>query len=408
MALVDPKLRKRMTKLQKSLGRRTTPQSKARVQSVLDRLAKKRRAQVELGTLYNPSASASPQMLKGMVDSLTAGEVAPLERQRAAAQAGGDKSIADIEAVFRTIGQSQAAALQASGQIGQRAVDATRAAGQAQTQAGAAAAAQAQADIDRDAALRGQANVGDARERLATAVATRTADNAALQSARESFTGNIVASGQNLLAQMNQAQQMRGAELAAGARGELANRIAEINAKIADVKGPGRTEKILKLRGDERQWLGEQAAFRIDQKKLAQQTAIQKASIHQRDVASKRTATQRAADRRQRARDKALDRKVKRDLAALKGTGGAGARTPSQVREDQRNANKAIADVRNFNRAKNGRAAKRTDNGRRLRQRAIDGLMADYGYSREQATAIVRRTLHLDRPPKKAHKKIRP
>lgn len=405
MPLVDPRLRKRITKLQKSIARSHGPATKRR--NELAKLMRRRQSQVELGTVYNPGASMTPQMLKSTVDRLTAGEVAPLEQRRNAAQAGGEKSIADIEAVFRTLGASQAAALQASGQIGQRAVQATQAAGQNMTQANAAAAAQAQADIDRDAALRGQQNVGNAREQLAQAVATRTADASALQSAREAFTGQIAASGQNLLAQMGQAQQMRGTELAAGARGELANRIAEINAEIANVKGPERTKKILELRSAERQWLGEQAAFGLDQKKLASQNAIQRASIRQRDVASRRTAQQRAADRRQRSRDKELDRKVKRDLAALKGS-GAGARTPSQIREDQRNRNKAIADVRNFNRAKNGRAAKRTDNGRRLRQRAIDGLMADYGYSREQATAIVRRTLHLDRPPKKATKRIRP
>lgn len=404
MALVDPALRKRITKLQKSIGRSKGAATKRRAE--LAKLMARRKNQIELNTLYNPSAQMTPQMLKSSVDQLTASEVNPLKAQRAAAQAGGDQANANIEAVFRQLGVSQQAALQASGQIGQRAVSATQQAGQAQTAAQSAAAAQAQAEIDKDAALRGQANVGDARAALAQAVATRTADSAALQSAREAFTGNIAASGQNFLAQMGQAQQMRGTELAAGARGELANRIAEINAQIANVEGPGRTEKILKLRSDAQQALAESAAFGLDKYKATTNAAYQRASVKQRDKASQRTARQRALDRREKRRQARAERDLKREL---KDTADSG-KTPAERKKRRGALNQAIAVTRQQNRKHPLYAHKNR------RTNAIDQIVEAYGedgVTREDAQRIVWSVAFPGVPfykdkPKKATKRIRP
>jgi lambda repressor-like predicted transcriptional regulator len=399
MPLVDPKLRKRMTALQRSLARRTTPASRARVSKELQRLAEQRRSQVELGTTYNPAASLTPQGFKGTVDSLVKGEVDPLKRQRGATEAGGQKSIADITAVFKTLGESMAAGVGRGQGIAQQALQNVQQSGQQQVAAQAAAGQQASAEIDKDEALRGVGNAPP-REALATLIAQRGADTAQLQSAQQARVAQLGASDVALQNAMAGSAGMQGTQQISLAQGQLASRLSEIDANIADAEGPGRTKIIQDLRGSERQWLGEQAAFGIDQQKLA---ADQRNKRAQRAV-TKRGQTLSHRDRqaalRQQQREKKLDRQLKREL---KTTGAAGGRTPSQIRSDQQNRNKAIAKVKSFNQAKNGRLANRTANGRRLREQAINGMMKDFGYSRAQARAVLQRVVPLKRKPQKQY-----
>jgi hypothetical protein len=232
--------------------------------------------------------------------------------------------------------------------------------------------------------LRGAGNAAP-REQLASLIASRGADAAALAAARETSVAQTATSGQNLSAQLAASQAMRGGEMSSTARSQLAGRLAEIDAEIADVEGPGRTKLIQQIRGDERQWLGEQAAFGIDRQKAAADAAYKRASVRQRDRASQRTARQRALDRRQRARDKALDRQMKRDLDTT-----SGGRTPSQRRTDRQNLNKAKADIRTTVGA-HPAIKLRTERGRKLRSQAATALERKYGYSHKQALALVQR-----------------
>lgn len=381
--IVPADLRKRMTRLQKSIARSKGPATKRRAE--LQRLAARRRRIVENATVYNPGATLSGDRLRTTVDELVRGEVDPLKRKRASLEAGGQRSIADIESVFRTLGESQQAALQASAGIGARQQEQLGQIGQQNVAAQQAAAANANATLDRDAALRGAGNAGS-REQLAQTIASRGADTAQLLGAQQAQGAQIANSGQLLASQLAQSQQMRGGEMTANARMALAQRLAETDAEIADVQGPGRTKLLNDLRAAERQWLGEQQAFGINTAKLAADTQIKKAGIKQRDKASQRTAHQKALDRRQRRRDAAADRKLKRELKAMEGTGTTGKEAAKNRKARRAAIDQAIAVTRQQNRKHPlyGHKNRRTQ--------AVDQIVEAYredGVTREDAQRIV-------------------
>lgn len=175
------------------------------------------------------------------------------------------------------------------------------------------------------------------------------------------------------------------------AEGEKINQLLEerkrrrqSETKLSDLlkeKGEFKVAKREDIVGARHKRILERKAFGLDVTKAEQDALEKAASFKQKESDLK-------FDRRAKRRDQALAERRENRLSEG-GSGGGGGRTPAQVRTDKKNRNKARADVVAFNESKGGRLSKHTENGKRLRERAINGLMADYGYSKNEARRIV-------------------
>jgi len=283
VALISPPLRKRITRLERSAGRRTTPGSRARAQQTLARLRARAQRQIEDATIYDPGASLSGPDLRRAVNAEVETQRRPLLREKAGLEALGKETSGNIEAGFAKLAESYAGSIGQSRALTQGATGAQRQIGERSQQALAAIT---------------QAAPG--QQQL---VAQRMAEQQGVSGARESQAQQLGDSTTDFLQKLAGSAQLQGQQLSSSARQLVASRVAEKLGEISDIEGPGR-QKILGERiGQERQWLGEKAAFGINAQRARQQGAYQRASLRQRERASERTrqtATERLGFDRQK------------------------------------------------------------------------------------------------------------
>jgi hypothetical protein len=383
MALLSKKMRKRRGQLERGIKGGWSESHKKRARDELAKIMATRKRISENRTLYNPAASLSGQQLRGFVDSMVESEVAPLRRQATGLEALGSRLGGNVNSVYMGIAQQaaqQAAQMQA---LGEKSV----AGAQAGTKATADALGQVQESVGSSLGRIEDERAVPFQQSALDALAENRAQAIRAGQASENQTRASAEANKSFLAEMAASTAASGGQYAADIARTTQGRVGDVMAEIANVQGPGRTKLLGEMREGERRWLGEQAAFGIDRAKLQADAQESRAKL-----AADRAENRR--DQRNKDRQYQFDReKFGADRAdemwdRRHPKGGAGGRTPSQVRSDKVKRNKARASVKAF--AEQHPAIKLpSERGKKLRERAINGLMADHGYSRREARRIV-------------------
>lgn len=285
MALLSKKMRKRRGQLERGLKGNWSESHKKRARDELAQIMAVRKRRSEDRTLYNPSHTLGGPDLRKSVDALVESEVAPLRRQAAGLEALGGRLGGQVSQVFLDLAQRQAAQLGQLGGLQQQAAQRTDAANKST----ADRLGQIQESVDSSLGRVEDERIAPYRQQAVNALAEQRAQAARSGQAFAGMQAGQAEAARNFAAEMAASAQNRGAEIGGDIRRTTQGRVGDVMAEIANVQGPGRTKLLGEMRENERRWLGEQAAFGIDQAKL------------QADIQSERVA------RREKRRESRLD-----------------------------------------------------------------------------------------------------